>query len=215
MLYKLAAVLMLTLATLACGGGVSRSELNDAALWSQARVAADTKITLDEHTELITKKLENHAEVVNGRLETYYTRVIESVDESMEEYYTKVDTSLVETVEEYDSLLTLYREQRDAALTEYGEEVRRVTSRGVEETNYALREALSAITMNTDVRDALCTSDYWLSTLWATVEALLVHLEGGDVTIEDLRGYGRGISDYGDEPTDICRMTPDGTWEVK
>ncbi len=105
--------------------------------------------------------------------------MIESVDESMEEYYTKVDTSLVETVEEYDSLLTLYREQRDAALTEYGEEVRRVTSRGVEETNDALREALSAITMNTDVRDALCTSD-WLSTLWATVEALLVHLEGGD-----------------------------------
>lgn len=74
---------------------------------------------------------------------------------------------------------------------------------------------LSSISPSITTERAVCASDYWLSTLWAVVEALLVHLEGGDVTIEDLRGYGRGIADYGEEPTDICQESSDGTLEIK
>ena len=76
-------------------------------------------------------------------------------------------------------------------------------------------DALAGVSTSAEARDAMCTSDYWLFSLWVLMWNLLVYLEGGDMTLEALRALEDGVDDYGGYYMNVCRITNDDRWEVK
>ena len=77
----------------------------------------------------------------------------------------------------------------------------------------------SLVAPYTKIEHALCTSDYWLSSLWTMMLDLVSYVEGDNVTLENIRAYTNGLTidrNYGvGDPTVVCIVDEAGSWEVK
>ena len=203
-------VLILLVAAACSQGSLSegqRAEV-EAVVSSEARgVVGEVKALLNEHS---------------GRVNERITQVDDRTEEALLEHLSSVRGLLEDAGDRLDEYNDSVEErlgghfvQVGVRLDEHMEEVRGVTSQGLRDTNASLESALEAIGTSADVRDALCTSDYWLFSLWVLIWNLLVHLEGGDMTLEALRALEDGVDDYGEYYMNVCRITDDDTWEVK
>ena len=191
--------------------GVSEEEVEQIVAQAVAEAAGGVEQNVEQLIE------DGNAEFNRAALE-WKSSIQEEVGTTLRGYEDRMNEALLaqkEAIEEHFKGVNAFMDDAEADIKSYSASS---ADSNISEVERVIEEALSTIEISQQhFVNSLCETDYWITSGWNVLHAMLQYLQGDeDTPLAELPSYFNGLlidEDYGTR-SGVCTVTDDWHWQL-